>query len=124
MGKITKRVGLSNISEQDINPATEEKQDDLLDNEKKATASTIYTVTMTTAGQEYSQALPDNTVSIDIKLRVQGASLTYSWSAGGDYMTVHPGGSRHINNIVFTGKTIYLKSPSASQTAEIEVLTQ
>jgi len=88
-----------------------------------ATSSIIYSVDMVVKDMEYSQALPSGTVAFDVKLRGQGAILKYSWSSEGDFMTIWASGSRRVDNINFTGKTIYLKANFNNQIAEIECFT-
>lgn len=92
---------------------------------RRGAGSAIHTIVMTNKDTSYSLELPTNTVMYDIKLRTQGASLKYSWSDFGSFMTIPAGGSRHIENIkIDKAKTIYFQSPTASQTAEVEVWTQ
>jgi len=118
-------VGLKNANDDVINPATAGGVSEVYSQVKKPGTATIYALTMTTANTTYSQVLPANTTMIDVKLRTMGANLLYSWSDWGTYMTIPAGGSRHIENVLWkTARTIYLRSPSASQTAEIEAFSQ
>ncbi len=57
---IIKTVGLSSADGTEINPSTEDKQDDLIA-QQISTTPTIYNVTMTNIDTEYSQALPAGT---------------------------------------------------------------
>lgn len=83
---------------------------------------TIYNVTMTSANTEYSQALPTNTRKADIKLRATNAllKLCFTESASGTtYVTVPYGSSYHLENVDLTSITVYVQSPTASQTLEV-----
>ena len=92
--------------------------------ERRASSVEIENLTLTNANTVYSYDIPDNTLTMDIKLREQGYSLLYSWSNWGEYMTIPAGGSRTFSGIDFVGKTIYLKSPGSAQIAEIECLVE
>ena len=113
-------VAVRRTDGQQINPATEEKQQQIL--EAVAQTPTIYNVDMTAANTEYSQALPANTRKLDIKLRAQNALLKIAFvegESGTNYIQIPYGSSYHAENIKLTGITIYFQSPSNSQVCEI-----
>lgn len=88
-------------------------------------------VAMTDADTEYSYTFPANTVSWRLKLRAVNAKLLYSWASGtlpggagtDAYMTLPQNFLDSRDGVEFSGKTIYLQSPTAAQVAEIEVYT-
>lgn len=85
---------------------------------------TIYNVAMTTAGTEYSQVLPEKTKKVLIKLRSNAASLKLAYvstESGTNYMTIGTGSSKYLEGAWLQDLTLYFQSPTASQTAEIEV---
>lgn len=80
---------------------------------------TIYNKSMTTANTEYSQALPAGTKRLEVKLRALNALLYVSFVTGmATYFTV-PYGDNFKIDAKLGGMTVYVKSPTASQTAEI-----
>lgn len=88
---------------------------------------TVSVVTMTTADTEYSHTFSANTSSFFIKVRSQSVKLLLASATGtlptsGDgsaYFTVPQNGWMSPENLDVGGKTIYLQTASASQTAEI-----
>lgn len=86
------------------------------------TTPTFYNVTMTTANQEYSQALPAGTKRVDIKLRSLSAVLKLSFTStesGTKYISVPYGSLYSLQGVNLTGATLYFQSIKAAQTAEI-----
>ena len=113
-------VAVRRTDGQQINPATEEKQQQIL--EAVAQTPTIYNVDMTTANTEYSQALPANTRKLDIKLRVQNALLKIAFvegESGTNYIQISYGSSLHLENVKLNNIIVYFQSPSNSQVCEI-----
>lgn len=93
-----------------------------------ATTPTVYNVTLTLADTEYSQALPTGTKKVAIHLQDQAAfriafetgkvatptAPVLSYPAGCEYF---------IERLSLTGATLYIASPAAAKTAEVEVWT-
>ena len=74
---------------------------------------------MTNANTEYSQAIPAGTKRLEIKLRALNALLYVSFVSGmSTYFTVGYGDVFRID-AKLGGMTVYIKSPKASQIAEI-----
>lgn len=94
-----------------------------------ATRVSNTTVSATASNTEYSYVFPSGTVGWTIKLRDQGTLAYYSWTtgkmpAGGDsstYMTIPQNFLRSVDNVDYSGKTIYLGAEANTQTFEIEV---
>jgi hypothetical protein len=87
------------------------------------------TLTLTNANQEYSYEFPSNTVMWRLKARAQNAQILYSWATGtlptsgtgSAYMTLPQNFLDSRQGVEFSGKTIYLQSPTAGTVVEIEV---
>jgi len=113
-------VAVRRTDGQQINPATEEKQQQIL--EAVAQTPTIYNVDMTAANTEYFQALPTNTRKLDIKLRAQNALLKIAFvegESGTNYIQISYGSSLHLENVKLNNIIVYFQSPSNSQVCEI-----
>lgn len=82
---------------------------------------TIENINITDADTEYSYELPEGTKRFSIKLRDLGHELKVCFVSGEDtnYINVSSGKSYSENNIKGSKNTLYFKSPSVSQTAEI-----
>ena len=134
-----------------IDPATEDKQDDLiatigevqesptqytlLDRLKsiwrgvaRVTTPTIYHVTITDADAEYTQALPANTKKFAIHLQdYSGFRLAFETgkvaAPTAPYLTYPSGCEYFLDGADLTDNTIYIAAPAASKVAEIEVWT-
>lgn len=84
----------------------------------------IYNVTITNADTEYSQVLPANTRKVLIKLRSGAADLKLAYTvseSGSNYITIPAGASKYLEDTKLSSITLYFQSPTALQTAEIEV---
>lgn len=81
----------------------------------------IYNVTLTTAGTEYSQALPTNTRKVIIKGRGNaGADIKLAFSTGAStYITISAGGIFSLDMVYLTGVTLYLIGTVNGEVAEI-----
>jgi hypothetical protein len=122
---------LKNILDQAINPATEDKQDDIITalgtSGVVITTPLVVNVTMTNAATEYNYSLPANCKAFVIKLRSQGALLQLSFASGQSgttYITI-PQNDRYESptNMDLDSKVIYFQSPSANQIIELIVYT-
>ena len=87
---------------------------------------TIYNLTLTNAGTEYSQALPANTKKVQIKGRGNvGADIKLAFAAdgttSGPYMTIPAGGQHSMDMVYLNGTTIYLNGTISGEVAEILV---
>lgn len=83
---------------------------------------TIANTAMTSADTEYSYDIPAGTKRIKFKLRALNALLKYCFTSGASgttYITVPYGDNEEINDASLGGKTLYMQSPTASQTVEI-----
>lgn len=78
------------------------------------------TVSMTTAGTEYSYSVPNGTKKIHVGARANEELRLYSTSGGSAYKTI-PAGSPGlwIDAANFQGVTLYFKSPSNSVVLEV-----
>ena len=121
---------LSNATGALVNPATEDKQDDIITNtaDKRPTTPAIYNVTMASADTEYSQALPTGTKRFAIHLQdwtvfrlafVTGKVATPT----APYLSIPASGEHYQEGINVSSLTLYFASDVASKTAEIEVWT-
>ena len=81
----------------------------------------VENVSLPTANTEVSHALPTGTKRFLIKLRDKGIlKVAYaSGTSGTVYLTIPSGAFYSENRIGVATTTIYMQSPSASQTAEI-----
>jgi hypothetical protein len=92
----------------------------------KAGTPTIYNVTLTSANTEYSQVLPANTKRFSVHLR-DYATFRVAYVTGkvaaptAPYLTIAANGELYNEGLDVSSKTLYLASPSAGKTAEIEV---
>jgi hypothetical protein len=92
----------------------------------KAGTPTIYNVTLTSANTEYSQALPANTKRFSVHLR-DYATFRVAYVTGkvaaptAPYFTIAANGELYNEGLDASSKTLYLASPTAGKTAEIEV---
>lgn len=87
---------------------------------------TIYNLTLTTAGTEYSQVLSPGMHYFEVSSRnMNDMKLSFvSGQSGTNYITIPAGSVRYFRGRFFTvpsGLTIYLQSPSNSVVAEILV---
>lgn len=83
----------------------------------------IFNVTALTAGQEYSQVLPNNTSQFFIRAR-NNAKLQISYAPGQTgtlFLTVTPGTIYEVDSVKLTGKTIYFQS--TKDDTEVEIVT-
>ena len=111
---------LKNVAGTTINPATEDTLAKLM-----PTTVTKYAVALTLANTEYSQALPANTKKFRIHLRDYSefrlAYETGKVAAPTDpYETIPSGNEKYEDGLLFATLTVYLASPVAGKTAEIE----
>jgi len=93
-----------------------------------ATTPTKYALALTLANNEYSQALPANTKQFSVHLRDM-TEFRLAYVAGkvaaptDPYETVPAGSEKYVENICPSALTLYLASPVAGKTAEIEAWT-
>ena len=118
--KVTQPVGTKNVAGTQINPATEDSLAKLI-----ATTPTKYAVALTSADTEYSQALPANTKKFRIHLRDYAtfrlAYVTGKVAASTDpFETIPAGSEKYEDGLNLSALTVYLASPAAGKTAEIE----
>ena len=118
--KIVQPVGTKDKAGTQINPATEDSLAKLM-----PTTATKYTVALTSADTEYSQALPANTKKFRIHLRDYAtfrlAYITGKVAASTDpYETIPAGSEKYEDGLNLTALTVYLASPVADKTAEVE----
>jgi hypothetical protein len=89
------------------------------------TTATKYAVALTNADTEYSQALPANTKKFRIHLR-DFATFRLAYETGkvagsvDPYETIPAGSEKYEDGILVTSLTVYLASPVAGKTAEVE----
>lgn len=81
---------------------------------------TIYNLAMASNGTEYSQALPDDTRKVLIRSR-ENSELKLAYTSEGDYVTIPAGAAKTIEGVYLKGITLYLKSGSDNDVAEIEI---
>jgi len=77
---------------------------------------TIFNVVLTTAGTEYSLAIPSGTKRIEIANR-NGQQTRLAFSSGGTsvaWLTISPGASYSEVDLAVTSLTVYLQAPTAS----------
>lgn len=89
-----------------------------------ATSPHLYNVTCTVATNEYSQALPANTLKFTIKAR--GGILWVCFTSGGSgttYIVLADQQSLSEDNVNLVGKTLYFQSPTGGTIAEVMALT-
>ena len=118
--KIKQPVGTKDKAGTQINPATEDTLAKLL-----PTMPTKYALALTAANTEYSQALPANTKKFRIHLRdfseFRLAYITGKVATPTDpYETIPAGSEKYEDELNLATLTVYLASPAASKTAEIE----
>jgi len=86
---------------------------------------TKYAVALTSADTEYSQALPANTKKFRVHLR-DFATFRLAYETGkvatptGAYETIPAGSEKYEDEVILASLTLYLASPVATKTAEIE----
>ena len=127
---LAKRVTAVNVAGTQVNPATEEKQDDIITALGIPTSTTIteYAVTLTNANTEYSQALPANTKMVQFRCRGL-YDVRYSFTTGkvatptNPYQTLLAGLSAHDDKLNLSSKTLYLACSTAGQVVEMTVYT-
>ena len=79
------------------------------------------TLTLTTAGTEYSYTVPTRVKRIIIGLRSGSYAFTYGWATGDRQFTVPAGTYRDISDVYLVGKTLFVSCADAgAQTLEIE----
>ena len=89
---------------------------------------TVYNVTLTNAGAEYSQALPPSTREYRFRCRTL-FDVRYAWETGkvatptAPYLTLPAGSDYHSDNNDID-KTLYLASSEAGVVVELEVWTR
>ena len=111
--KVTQPIGQKNIAGIQINPVSE------------ASTPTKYAVALTLADTEYSQALPANTKKFRIHLR-DYATFRLAYVTGkvagsvDPYETIPAGSEKYEDGLNLAALTIYLASPVAAKTAEVE----
>ena len=118
--KVTQPVGTKNVVGTQINPATEDSLAKLM-----PTTATKYTVALTSADTEYSQALPANTKKFRIHLRDYAtfrlAYVTGKVAASTDpFETIPAGSEKYEDGLNLSALTVYLASPVATKVVEIE----
>jgi len=90
----------------------------------EATDPNEYTVTLTSADTEYSQALPAGTKALEFWAR-ESVDIRFSFAPGKvatptePYHTLKAGTTYYKENINLTGKTLYLASSEAGSHVEI-----
>ena len=117
---VTNPVGQKNVAGTQINPATEDSLAKLM-----PTTPMKYVVALTSADTEYSQALPASTKKFRIHLR-DYATFRLAYVTGrvatstDPYETIPAGSEKYEDGLNLASLTVYLASPAASKTAEIE----
>jgi hypothetical protein len=86
---------------------------------ESVTNPAIVNLAMATANTEYSYAFPATTRKFFIQNRDAGILQLRHVSASTEYVTIFPG-QVYSAEFLAGGSTVYLTSPKASQTAEIE----
>ena len=84
----------------------------------------IYNLALTDADTEYEQLIPLKTVKVLIRSRDNNEiKLAYTENESGtNYITIPAGsGGKWIEGLELNEKTLYMQSPSAGGTVEIEV---
>jgi hypothetical protein len=120
VGTITNPVGTKNVAGTQVNPATEDTLAKLM-----PTTGTKYAVALTNADTEYSQALPANTKKFRIHLR-DYATFRLAYVTGkvatptDPYETIPAGSEKYEDELLAASLTVYLASPVAGKTAEVE----
>lgn len=88
---------------------------------------TLYNTTLTSAGTEYSRALPTNTKKVLFQERTGTRTIRYCYTStctSGTYMTLQAGSTKSLDAIDLAGKTLYFQDPTnASTVIETEVFT-
>ena len=118
--KITQPVAQKNVAGNQVNPATEDTVAKLM-----PTTPTKYALTLTSTDTEYSQALPVNTKKFRIHLR-DYATFRLAYETGkvaastDPYETIPAGSEKYEDGLNLSALTVYLASPVADKTAEIE----
>lgn len=122
-------VGIGNIAGTQVNPATEDSlalvKTAVEAAPYKGTTVTKYALTITSADTEYSQALPANTKQFSVHLRDM-AAFRLAYVTGkvatptNPFETVPAGSEKYVENIQPSALTLYIASPVATKTAEIE----
>ena len=120
---ITNPVGQRNVAGTQVNPATEDTLAKLM-----PITATKYAVALTLADTEYFQALPANTKKFSIHLRDYAefrlAYVTGKVAGSVDpYETIPAGSEKYEDGLNLAALTVYLASPAADKTAEIEAWT-
>jgi len=91
----------------------------------RTTTPTKYAVTLTSANTEYSQALPADTKKFRIHLR-DYATFRLAYETGkvatptDPYETIPAGSEKYEDGLNLAALTLYLASPVAAKTAEVE----
>ena len=117
---VTNPVAQKNVAGAQINPSTEDTVAKLV-----ATTPTKYALALTLADTEYSQALPANTKKFRIHLR-DFATFRLAYVTGkvagsvDPYETIPAGSEKYEDGLNLAALTVYLASPVAAKTAEIE----
>lgn len=86
-----------------------------------ADTPTIFNVDASIPGTEYSQVLPDGTVSFLVRAR-NNAKLNLSYienATDTTYLTVMPGNIYIVESVRLTGRTIYFQANKSNTTVEI-----
>jgi len=95
--------------------------------ESRAKTPFIYAISAATAGQEYSQLLPDNTAQIMLQCRKSEPTIRVAYAPNGtngdEYWTVKPGNDYKEDNKKLIGKTIYFQTNKDNQKIVILVWT-
>ena len=118
--KVTQPVGTKNVAGTQVNPATEDSLAKLM-----PTTATKYAVALTLVDTEYSQALPANTKKFRVHLR-DYATFRLAYETGkvatptDPYEIIPAGSEKYEDGLNLSALTIYLASPVAGKTAEIE----
>jgi len=89
----------------------------------------VYNVTINAPDTEYSQALPEGTRKVKIKMRELTAPLKFAWvtgESGTNYITIPYGATYPMEGIKLSGKTLYFQTEKTSTpyTVEIEAWTK
>jgi hypothetical protein len=100
----------------------------LEDSQKYSETPTIYTVSMTLADTEYSQALPDDTRKIEFRCR-DAVNIRFAYETGKvaaptePYRTLLATEVKSEDTIKLSSKILYFACSDAGKTMEVEVWT-
>jgi len=95
-----------------------------------ATTVYDYVITVTDADTEYSQALPENIVALEIMCR-DGTAIRHSFTTGGvaagaaagDYKTLLANGTYYKDHLYLNEPTLYVACDSSTKYVEVRCWT-